>query len=69
MTEKRLSEILADENRNIFSEEGKSGKFPRSMTNIFETGGDLKRGEMHHCLRRDGRPCTVFIIVCRTVEA
>ena len=31
--------------------------FRRSLRNCSEIGGNLKQGEMHHCLRWDGRPC------------
>ena len=56
--QKRSSKILADENRNFFGEKVKLGEnFPWSLKNLSEVGGNLKQGEMHHCLRGDERSC------------
>jgi len=55
MTNRRWSEILADENREIFWEKVKGHRNPRHFLEIWgksETGA----GEMYHCLRGDGRP-------------
>jgi len=55
MTKTRSSEILADENRKMFLEKVKLGKFSTESEICFANRGNLKRGEMHHCLRWDGR--------------
>ena len=58
-TKKRSSEILADENQKIFREEVKFGKFSTELENFSETGGNLKQGGNHHCLRgMDAPVCT-----------
>jgi len=53
---KRSSESLADENRNFLSEKVKRGKFLTESEKFFGNRGKSEtRGEMHHCLRGDGR--------------
>ena len=57
MTKKRSSENLADENQKLYLEKVKLGKFSTNMRNFGEIGGNLKQGEIRHCLKGDGRPC------------
>ena len=48
---------MADENLTNFWK-----NFPRSLKKFSEIGGYLKQGgEMHHCLKGDGRPCVQYI--------
>ena len=55
MTKKRSSEILSDENRENFREKVKFGKFSTESETFFgNREGNLKHGEMHHCLSGDG---------------
>jgi len=54
---KRSSEILADEKQKFFLEKVKLGKLSVESEKCFGNRGNLKQGEMHHCLRGDGRPC------------
>src|SRR6218665_157063 len=56
MTKKRSSEILVDENRKMFWEKVKSGKFSAESEKISEIGGKSEIGERRHCLRGNGRP-------------
>jgi len=53
MTKKKSSEILADENQEIFREKVKMRKFSPESENCKKIGG-----KMHHGLRGDGRPCS-----------
>ena len=66
-TKKRSSEILADENQEIFREKVKFRKFV-TESEIFrkQRGKSETRGEMHHGLRGDGRPCMEVLIVDQT---
>ena len=48
--EKRSSEILADENRKIFREKVKFGKFSTESEIFLKLGGNLKQREMDHGL-------------------
>ena len=66
-----MRKILADENRKIFREKVKFGKFSTESEIFSETEGNLKQGEMHHCLRGDGRPCFghVFLAIAEHCRA
>src|SRR6218665_3999302 len=44
------TKILADENRNISLEKNWEN-FSRSLKIFLKIGGNLKQGEMYHCLR------------------
>src|SRR6218665_2027734 len=57
MTKKKSSEMLADENREMFREKVQILKFSSESEIFSKIGGNLKQGEMHHGLRGDGRPC------------
>ena len=46
-----------DENLQIFVEKVELGKFSTESEKIFGNRVEIRnRGEMHHCLRGDGRP-------------
>ena len=45
MTKKRSSEILADENREIFPQKVKFRTFSTESDNFYKMGGNLKQGE------------------------
>ena len=56
MTKERSSEILVDENRNIFLEKVKFGKFSTESENFSETRGTPKQGGENASLPQgDGR--------------
>jgi len=68
---KRSSEILADEDREIFREKVKLhgglapswqefSKFSTQSENFSKIGGNLKQGEMHHGLR--GMDAPVYLL-------
>jgi len=51
---------LEDKNREIFLVKEKSGKCSTETDKFFGNRVEIwNSGEMHHCLRRDGRPWTV----------
>jgi len=53
---------LADENRKIFREKVKLGKFFTESEIFFANSGKFETEEMHHCLRGDGRPWQSVIV-------
>ena len=71
-TKRRSSEILAAENRKQFSEKVKLGKFSTESEIFLGNRGNLKRGEMHHCLRWMDAPAIAMpffnLIMCNLVR-
>jgi len=58
---KTSSAIFADEHRKIFGEKVKLRKFSAESEISFGNRGEIwNRGQMHHCLRGDGRPWLVI---------
>jgi len=48
---------VADDNRKIFLEKVKLGKFFTESKIFFNREKSEREEEMHRCLRGDGRPC------------
>src|SRR6218665_2043713 len=59
MTKRRSSEILVDENRNLFSEKVKSGKFSTELEKYFGNRGNSETRGNASLPQRGGRPCRV----------
>src|SRR6218665_568966 len=54
--------MLGDENREIFREKVKLGKFSTKSEKFLGNRGIMKQGEMHHCLRGMDAPEQTYLI-------